>query len=67
MITPLLIAFDLDSQYKIIYYIDKIVNILFAIDVILNFFMAQQDEDTLEVEVRHSVTYTFINNILGFS
>ena len=55
VVTPLLLAFDFGPELNFLYYVDKILNSIFMVDIVLTFFMATQNEDTFEIEVRHWV------------
>ena len=45
-------AFQQDTNTGALFYIDFLTNILFAVDIILMFYTAYVDEDSLETEDR---------------
>lgn len=49
MIAPFMLAFQETSNNSSLFYLDTIINILFAFDMIMQFFTAYIDEDTLEL------------------
>lgn len=59
IIAPYMMAFsDGDNTTSDLFYLDSTINILFAIDMVLRFFTAYIDDDSLELRdskvVRHS-------------
>ena len=52
---------DVDNNTGGLFYLDSTINILFAIDMILRFFTAYIDDDSLELRDSKIVSKTYSN------
>ena len=60
--TPILMAFP-ELQTTEITYLDNAMNIVFGIDIILNFFTAYYDEDFIIVDDNKVILFLKLKNI----
>ena len=59
IIAPYMMAFtDVDNNTGGLFYLDSTINILFAIDMVLRFFTAYIDDDSLELRDSKIVSNT---------
>lgn len=52
---------DVDNNTGGLFYLDSIINILFAIDMVLRFFTAYIDDDSLELRDSKIVSNAYSN------
>ena len=61
IIAPYMMAFsDAENNTGGLFYLDSTINILFAIDIVLRFFTAYIDDDSLELRDDKIVSHTFL-------
>jgi hypothetical protein len=62
IIAPYMMAFsDGDNTTSGLFYLDSTINILFAIDIVLRFFTAYIDDDSLELRDAKVVRQIYIS------